>query len=749
MKNVQKPEKIHLGKLIDEIKKGRFVIPDFQREFDWHPADVRDLIKSIFMDYYIGTLLLWEGNKDNYEKLACAPLYAFEGESDNAEYIVLDGQQRLSAMHYAFFQPDINFRNRKNPIFYFLRVKELLSENYEDAFFYYSKTRYYTELVENVEKQYFEHIFPLGVMKGGSWDIDDWIKGYRDLWQKKVEETEDDSEKEIFTENANQAIELKAFFSDLLDNYQVSYISLSRDLKLNKVCDIFTHINSKGKPLDTFDLLNSITRKEDIFLKDMYRKVSKEIDDNTYPSFEIKTHILMVMSIMKQNYCSPKYLYYLVPNEVKKVKNEHGKVNEIVLIDSKEEFISIWNAAVIAIKKGLQSLKNPRDFGAITSKFLPYPSIIPCLSAIKYYVDNSNLKNKFDIHSKIRKWYWASIFLNRYSSAVESTSAKDYVELKRWFNDDDEELDCYTEFVASIKDIDLKRENKNGSAIYKAIFNLFVLNGAKDWETFELPEYEELDDHHIVPKSWGKENGLSKDINSVLNKTPLSSYTNRRIIKNQLPNVYLKRIFENNNEEQIYKLLATHLISKRAVEILLRNPYTSDDYEEFIKERRKTILEKIESTLIKEELKLPDSLRRLNDNIEIIELELRKLIKEKCNLNSVDDFKTKIPNHFQPKLTGRIDKEVRKNPSLKSRQEEDVDFWIQFLDLQELKDIMASKQNWHEFEPFFVNKEKLQAEFNDIAGLRNAIRHSREADEITKMKGQASIMWFEKQLGLG
>ncbi|MCH1558286.1 MAG: DUF262 domain-containing protein [Flavobacteriaceae bacterium] len=74
MKNVQKPEKIHLGKLIEEIKKGRFVIPDFQREFDWEPWDVRDLIKSIFMDYYIGTLLLWEGNSENYQKLACAPL---------------------------------------------------------------------------------------------------------------------------------------------------------------------------------------------------------------------------------------------------------------------------------------------------------------------------------------------------------------------------------------------------------------------------------------------------------------------------------------------------------------------------------------------------------------------------------------------------------------------------------------------------------------------------------------------------
>ena len=61
MKNAQKPEKYAFGSLIDKMKEGRFVIPDFQREFEWRPWDVRDLIKSIFLDYYIGTLLLWKG----------------------------------------------------------------------------------------------------------------------------------------------------------------------------------------------------------------------------------------------------------------------------------------------------------------------------------------------------------------------------------------------------------------------------------------------------------------------------------------------------------------------------------------------------------------------------------------------------------------------------------------------------------------------------------------------------------------
>ena len=69
MKNAQKPEKVALGSLLRHLKEGRFVIPDFQREFEWKHWDIRDLLKSIFQDYYIGTLLLWKSKKDNLENL--------------------------------------------------------------------------------------------------------------------------------------------------------------------------------------------------------------------------------------------------------------------------------------------------------------------------------------------------------------------------------------------------------------------------------------------------------------------------------------------------------------------------------------------------------------------------------------------------------------------------------------------------------------------------------------------------------
>jgi len=63
MKDAQKPDHISLATLIGRLRDGQYVIPDFQREFEWEPSDISSLVRSIFQDYYIGSLLLWRGKK--------------------------------------------------------------------------------------------------------------------------------------------------------------------------------------------------------------------------------------------------------------------------------------------------------------------------------------------------------------------------------------------------------------------------------------------------------------------------------------------------------------------------------------------------------------------------------------------------------------------------------------------------------------------------------------------------------------
>lgn len=131
MRNAQQPGYITLNSLISKLKEGQYVIPDFQREFEWQPRDISDLMRSIFLDYYIGSLLLWRGKNKNFEALSCKNVYGYKGDADHREYIVLDGQQRLTAMYYAFIAPSKNLPGRKNSARYskYRTKSEQLSES--------------------------------------------------------------------------------------------------------------------------------------------------------------------------------------------------------------------------------------------------------------------------------------------------------------------------------------------------------------------------------------------------------------------------------------------------------------------------------------------------------------------------------------------------------------------------------------------------------------------------------------------
>ena len=79
------------------------------------------------LDYYIGSLLLWKGTPDNIKALSCEPVYGFTGEG-RPGYIVLDGQQRLSAMYYAFVAPEVSYPRRAKQALFFINVEKLNEE---------------------------------------------------------------------------------------------------------------------------------------------------------------------------------------------------------------------------------------------------------------------------------------------------------------------------------------------------------------------------------------------------------------------------------------------------------------------------------------------------------------------------------------------------------------------------------------------------------------------------------------------
>jgi hypothetical protein len=739
MKDAQKPDHISLSTLIERLREGRFVIPDFQREFEWRPWDIRELMRSIFLDYYIGSLLLWKGKKENFEALSCESVYGFEGDH-RPEYIVLDGQQRLTAMYYVFLAPDIALPNKANRFFYFLHVDKFMAEEYDQAFDYDWMKRRWSKVLKNREAQFEKHLFPLSVVGAGGWEMPNWVQHYEQFWRDRAaaaKEAGDTAAEEVATRHANDGKAFGDHLKGITGQYQISYIELDKDLAVDKVCDIFTQINSRGIRLDAFDLINALLKPKGLQLKRLWREAAPRLD--FVDSEKMNVYILQVMSILRQAYCSPKYLYYLLPGQEKVVRDPNGARRKEVLIPDVADFEKRWNAAVTAIESAIKLLRHPQEFGAISSNYLPYVSILPVFASLQAHLKTIPAERQLDAQRKIRHWYWASVFTARYSGSVESTSSRDFLDVKAWIDDPAAEPALLTEFKQRFKNLELRKEVKRGTSVYNGVFNLLVLKGARDWMTGNVPQHDDLDDHHIVPASWGKKHLNGSLVDTILNRTPLTADTNRNVIGDQLPNKYLPDLIAANGEATVREIMDSHFISETAQSILLRDPFTPDDFEAFISERQRTLQDAIESLLVKERLDLPPQLRELDERVESVELALRGVIATGLN----GDI-GQLPSHIIQPVDERIQRAAKKNAALDIEHYETIAGKLEYFDLRELQQTITSKLLWPVFQDRFANKETLNTKFEQLAELRNGIRHSRRVDDIVRKEGEAAILWFEQ-----
>jgi hypothetical protein len=741
VKDAQKPDHVSLMVLVNRLREGRFVIPDFQREFEWKPWDISELMRSIFLDYFIGSLLLWKGKKENFDSLACEPVYGFQGQAA-PEHIVLDGQQRLTAMYYAFMAPNVPAPSRANRFLYFIRIDRFMEEAYDEAFDY-DWTRAGEKTLESTDEQYEKHKFPLAMVGKGDRAIVRWSQGYEGFWKTKealaVAAGDEDGAK-VARQHTENARLFDKHVEGITQQFQISYIELDRDLELDKVCDIFTQINSRGIRLDVFDLVNALLKPKGLQLKHLFRQAAPRLE--FVESERLNVYILQVMSVLLQAYCSPKYLYYLLPGQEKKVREADGSLRKEILVSTVQDFEKRWRHAVDAIERAINLLRHPQEFGAISSQYLPYVSILPAFSAILAATKALPPNRQLDGQRKLRHWYWASVFMNRYSGSVESTTARDFLDLKNWFDSDAAEPALIAEFKARFRALDLRRETKRGTSVYNGIFNLLVLRGARDWMAGTVPQYGDLDDHHIVPKSKAKELKLETSIDTILNRTPLTAETNRNVINDRLPNEYLPELIAANGEATVRGTLESHFISPAAFDILLRNPFGAADFEEFVAERQRTILEAIEDLLVKERLDLPPQLRDLDAQIEKIELALRRTISD-----TLSDDESKLPPHVRQKVNERLQAAAKKNAALDANHYATLTGKLEYADLRELQDTIAGKALGSLFQARFPNKETLAKRFDQLAELRNGIRHSRSVDEVTRKEGEAAILWFRQVLG--
>jgi hypothetical protein len=547
--------------ILENIDKGKWVIPNFQRDFTWTTTQVKELIESVLQSYYIGAVLIWKCRDNKSAKLAVEPVYGTKLTQDDleTEAIILDGQQRLTSLYYAKYSPDKRLKWTKYPYAFFICIEKILEEDYDDCVVQDSKQSSWCQKLLTSRKEQFEQkLFPISELENLHYWLDDF--------QEYLEE-----EKNISREDSKK-IKKKIWehFEILEKDYRIVIIELPEDMKLDHVCEIFERINSKGTTLTVFDLLNARLLKDGIELrKKLWRSVvNKEngrINEFSKDNSSFPVLILQTVSLIRKGYCKRKDLIELTSTN----------------------FIVDWNTSINFVEQALKVITNYRDdtlsFGVINKNYLPYQPMIPILAVLlKLTKDQENVPS---CSSKIANWYWSSVFKKTYSGSTDTQIAKDLRQMKLWFEDDSKIPEVVPDAGTTL-DLNLVDENRTTGALYRGILSLIVLNGAKDFITGQLPEYNRLNDHHIFPKGQIENIELDKkeNINSVLNRTLISEDSNLKGKMKKLPRVYLKEIEKNIGKEQLLKNLESHFINEKCYEHMLNN-----NFKDFIKERSKLI----------------------------------------------------------------------------------------------------------------------------------------------------------------
>lgn len=123
--------------------------------------------------------------------------------------------------------------------------------------------------------------------------------------------------------------------------------------------------------------------------------------------------------------------------------------------------------------------------------------MMPVLAALLYRIDRDRLDSR--AYRGVKKWYWGSVFLERYAGSVESITFADYRDLIQWFRDPGREPVVFEQIDRNVlrnPGFSL-RDTARVNAVYRGVINLVAIQGPRDFQADDAIEFHALDDHHV------------------------------------------------------------------------------------------------------------------------------------------------------------------------------------------------------------------------------------------------------------
>lgn len=552
MRNIQNID-ISLKEIVKNIKNNNYLIPKFQRDFVWNTKDISDLGDSIIRGYPISSLLTMP--KNGTLKVGASNLvkHDFINNDSNDESAVgnyiLDGQQRMTSISKLFLSHD-----NKNE--YYFDLLAILAENFPDDQIC-NKECIKNKFLKSKLDDSFCRAFPVGKSNDekptrgnnrfilGNAIIGDKSGSIINRFLRLFADDEfNEADIDKYTDNLNAIL-------NSVGGYSIPATIISSDSELGVVIRVFEKVNSTGKKLTLFDLINAKsfeTQNEDYkgglsdYLKN---EIVSKVATNNY----LKSGVNKFFSFNENEQIFEKIDRVIRIFEVSSLleKGDTPSIFQSTMLKKDADFwFDMW------VEKGERLLKivswmndeHLIDIGQIT--FLEYAA------AILLANERSFKTRKFK--EEIKRY---AIYLRLTGSSFNKSNL-DVVEKlheisKGMVNHNG--LDKYV-YTSPIGKPSLSKENvlnaTTSTAIFQAIKILFykdkiggnftvdiIGNQIKDTES-------SMDDHHIYPKSKVKNFSAKSKFNSIANIAYIDMQLNRVEIKDKKPCDYFMEIKKIN-----------------------------------------------------------------------------------------------------------------------------------------------------------------------------------------------------------
>lgn len=562
--------------LLNWIRTEEIVIPEIQRPFVWSSNKVRDFIDSLYHGYPVGYLITWPKSDVSLRG----------GESSTRERVLIDGQQRTMALRAA------------------LLGKEVLTKKYKAQ---------QIQIAFHPDREEFA-VATRAIQRDPSWisDISTVFNSNSGLIQLVDEycERNDGVNRYEMGERIGRLYEIR--------NNSLGVIELSADIDIETVVEIFVRINGTGVRLSAADFIMSklaaseqynghlLRQSIDYFchLATVPEAYDRLIEDRAFADTDYFRSIEWLRD-WSDNVYIPAYTDML--RVVFASKFKRGDLTNLVDLLSGDSAEEVFHQLENSMRNYINETNFKRFVMILRSAGFVSVSMLTAKNAVNsayilFLILRTQNVNAGQIERLVRRWFVMSVLTERYSGEPQATLSEDVRNMST-----EERVEDHLESLerSGLSDAFWNEEfmqKVNVSGPNNVYFNVFLASQIKantkgflsrDITISNLFEGQK-DIHHIFPKNHLRELGIpKKEYNQIANLVVIQRDINIPI-GDTAPTVYFSQLQAGcgngeppygriDNSEELQENLEAHCIPEDVF----------DNYDEFLKERRKLMVNKI------------------------------------------------------------------------------------------------------------------------------------------------------------